>query len=315
MRLAESRSARIGLSFLSDGPLSRLAGGSLVFDSTALAAYIGTFALLVGAGFGLPIPEELPIVFAGAMVGHAAEPPMPPLTYYAIGYGANPDVPFPANLPWGLLAPSEPFEIRQEKHLYWWIMLPICILGVVISDGVLYGMGRFWGPRMLEKKWMQRMLPDKKRRELEDNFHKYGVAVLLFARFLPAIRSPIFVMAGVMRLPFTRFVMADGLYAIPGVSLLFTLSFWFGDQFRDLVVRIERKIAVAKPILFLVLISSVAAYLLYHFLKHPVATGDPRKEIPLVGEQIAETIEHEKPAEPGVNGEANAKSNVKFEKG
>jgi membrane protein DedA with SNARE-associated domain len=112
---------------------------------------------------------------------------------------------------------------------------------------------------------MQRMLPDKKRRELEDNFHKYGVAVLLFARFLPAIRSPIFVMAGVMRLPFTRFVMADGIYAIPGVSLLFTLSFWFGDQFRDLVVRIERKIAVAKPILFLLLISSVLAYLLYHF--------------------------------------------------
>ena len=39
-----------------------------------------------------------------------------------------------------------------------------------------------------------------------------------------------------------RFLFADGIYAIPGVTLLFTLSFWFGDQFRDLIVKLEGKI-------------------------------------------------------------------------
>ena len=110
---------------------------------------------------------------------------------------------------------------------------------------------------------------------------------LLFARFLPAIRSPIFITAGLMRLSFRNFVLADGIYAIPGVSLLFTLAFWFGDQFRDLVVLAEGKIKVLKPVLILLLLTAVASYLVYNFLRHPVATGDPSEEMPLVGGQIA----------------------------
>ena len=31
----------------------------------------------------------------------------------------------------------------------WWLFLPVCILGVVIGDGLLYGLGRLFGPRLL----------------------------------------------------------------------------------------------------------------------------------------------------------------------
>lgn len=224
-----------------------------VFEQTALYAYLGTFLALVAAGVGFPIPEELPIVFAGAMVGHAAE---------------------------------------DGLSLRWWIMLPICILGVVISDGMLYGMGRFWGPRLLEKRFMRRLIPPDKRARIEENFQTYGVLVLLFARFLPAIRSPIFIMAGVTRVSFARFLLADGIYAIPGVTLLFTLAFWFGDQFRDLVVSAEGKVEKLRPILILLGLTACAGYLLYHFFRHPVATGDPEAEMPLVGQQIAAKMSH-----------------------
>src|SRR5262249_42879509 len=142
--------------------------------------------------------------------------------------------------------------------LRWWIMLPLCILGVVISDGLLYGIGRFWGPRLLDSAWMKRLMPAERRQRIEGNFHDYGVLVVLFARFLPTIRSPIFIMAGTMRLPFTKFVIADGLYAIPGVSLLFFLAFWFGDQFRDLVLAAEGRVQSLRPILILLLIAGVA---------------------------------------------------------
>lgn len=230
-----------------------------MFEQAALYAYLGTFLSLVAAGVGFPIPEELPIVIAGAMVGHDAE---------------------------------------NGLHLHWWIMLPICILGVVISDGLLYGMGRFWGPRLLEKRFMRRLLPPDKRARIENNFQTYGVLVLLFARFLPAIRSPIFIMAGVTRVSFTRFLCADGIYAIPGVTMLFTLAYWFGDQFRDLVVRAEGKVEKLRPILILLLLTGCAAYLLYHFFRHPVATGDPDVEMPLVGPQIAKLSHSEMHAPP-----------------
>ena len=32
--------------------------------------YLGVFVALIAAGFGFPIPEELPVITAGILVGH-----------------------------------------------------------------------------------------------------------------------------------------------------------------------------------------------------------------------------------------------------
>jgi len=171
-----------------------------------------------------------------------------------------------------------------------WLIWPLCIVGVVTSDGLLYGMGRFFGPRLLENRWMKRLVPPEKLDKIQENFHRYGVWTLLFARFLPAIRSPIFVTAGIMRLSLTRFLVADGIYAIPGVSGLFFLSWWFGDQFQALVERAETKVHKVRPLIILLVIAAVGGFLLYHFLRKPVTTGDPG-EIPLIGDKVAARME------------------------
>lgn len=259
-----------------------------MFDPRAWLGYGGVFLALVAAGLGFPIPEELPILTAGAMAGHAAEEPLPPVEIVAALAGDASSV-WPAGLPWAAIYYTAHCEPPPQRIPFrWWIFIPVCILGVVVSDGLLYGMGRYWGPKLFDKPWVQRFCSAEKRERIEENFQKYGALVLLFARFLPAIRSPIFIMAGVMRLSFARFLLADGIYAIPGVTLLFTLAFWFGDQVRELVLRAEGKL---KSVVILLALSAVAAYLIYHFLRHPFATGDPEKEMPLVGPQIASKIE------------------------
>ncbi len=270
-----------------------------MFNPTAIYWYVATFVALVGAGFGLPIPEELPIVAAGVAVGHDSEDPPPQPQYAVAFFTLAPDAGLPAGLPWLVISPDVPIERGERIGLRWWIMVPVCILGVVISDGLLYCIGRFWGTRILEKRWMRRLMPPAKRARIEANFQEYGVLVLLFARFLPAIRSPIFITAGMMRLSFQKFLLADGIYALPGVSLLFTLSFWFGNQFRDIVVQAEGKIERLKPVLILLGLTAVASYLVYNFLRHPVATGDPSEEMPLVGGQIAAKIGHKEESNPG----------------
>lgn len=168
-----------------------------------------------------------------------------------------------------------------------WLILPVCILGVVISDGLLYGIGRWWGPALLDRPWIKRILSDEKRQKIENNFAKYGVKILLGARLLPGIRSPIFIMAGVLRLDLKRFILADGIYAIPGVSLLFFLSYWFTDQFRDLIEAVEKQVNHLRPILILLALLGVAAYFAWHFWKKPVSTGDP-KELPRIIDKVVE---------------------------
>src|SRR5262249_36246344 len=155
---------------------------------------------LVAAGVGFPIPEELPIVTAGALVGHSGDlPDVDDRLKLAIAVLAvDSQSPFPAGVPWPGLVLAHTIDVisapTPQIPLRWWIMLPVCILGVVISDGLLYGVGRFWGPRLLETRWMKRLVTNEKRQRIEDNFHRYGVLVLLFARLMPPIRGPIFIM-------------------------------------------------------------------------------------------------------------------------
>ena len=212
-----------------------------MFTVIALYHYFVIFIALVAAGVGFPMPEEIPVVTGGVLVGN------------------------------------------NQDELRWWIMLPICIAGVVISDGLLYGIGRLWGPRLLKFPFVKtRLLPQERLYRIEDNFHRYGVKILLFARFLPAIRSPIFITAGIMRVSFARFLVADGIYAIPGVSLLFFLGFWFTDQFMTAVNKAESY----RPLVVVVILAAVGSYLFYRFLHQPVAIGDPR-ELPVIGDQVA----------------------------
>jgi membrane protein DedA with SNARE-associated domain len=302
-------------------------------DRAALFIYAGVFLALVAAGVGFPIPEELPIVTAGALAGHQSGPPPKPPAATAVhpdhlaALAVAPGAAFPATLPWGGMAlagrpyrdrlPPEfcaalaanphgpppanlpwPALVRTCEHvpqprlkIYWWVLLPICIAGVVISDALLYTIGRMGGLRVLRFPLMRRILPPERLVKIEHNFQKYGVLILLFARVLPGIRAPIFLTAGIMRLPLRRFLLADGIYAIPGVSLLFFLAFWFTDQFRDLIISAEEKVAKVRSAVVLALLVAVILYLVFKFWRHPVHTGEP-EELPVIGERVAAKMSH-----------------------
>ncbi len=243
--------------------------------------YLGTFLALVAAGFGFPIPEEIPIVTAGALAGQCQQPNDPTLSAVAALLAGNPGLGFPAALPWAALAQRD-LSPPDGMVVRWWILLPVCICGVVFSDGLLYGVGRFFGPRIFNLPFMTRLIPPEKREHIERNFHRYGIKILLFARLLPGIRAPIFITAGIMRLPLSRFLLADGIYAIPGVSLLFFLAFWFTNSFKTWVEHAEAEVVRYRHLVIMGLIVAVGIYFLIHFLRKPFNTGDP-KELPLLG--------------------------------
>jgi membrane protein DedA with SNARE-associated domain len=173
-----------------------------------------------------------------------------------------------------------------HDDIRWWIMLPVCIVGVIVSDTFLYSIGRMWGPRLLSHAWIKRrVFPPERLAKIEQNFDQYGVKLLLFARLTPGIRAPIFFTAGLTRLSFAKFLLADGLYAVPGVSLLFFLGYWFCESMIDFVKESEK----VKPIIVLVVVVAVAGYFLYRHLRKPAVTGDPKEMPPLV-EQVTNTL-------------------------
>lgn len=161
-----------------------------------------------------------------------------------------------------------------------WFILPVCFLGVLISDLMLYGIGWFWGPRILQRRWVQRMISPQTWQKIEENYHHYGIKALLMVRWLPAIRSPMFISAGVMRLSFPRFVLADGVALMVGHAALFFLAYFLGDQSMEILKRVEN----VRPLIVVAVITAVATYLVIHFLKRPVATGAPEDLPPIISQ-------------------------------
>jgi membrane protein DedA with SNARE-associated domain len=212
--------------------------------------YLGIFLGIIATGVGFPMPEELPVVVGGVLAG----------TRNAAG----------------------------DYNVYWWLMLPVCIVGVIIGDSLLYFIGRLWGRRLVEVDFIKKhLLPPERMESIRGNFHDYGIKILLFARLTPGIRAPIFLMAGITHLPLLKFIVADSIYAIPGVSLLFGLGWYFTDT---MVAFIKGEVEMLKTAIMVVAAVGVIGYFLYRYLRKPVLTGDPH-EMPPGVEQVTHTLE------------------------
>src|ERR1022692_3021938 len=99
--------------------------------------------------------------------------------------------------------------MANSGKVYTWSMLPVCIVAVIIGDSFLYLIGRFWGSKLIEMPFIRRkLLPPERLAKIADNFKKYGVGVLLFARLTPGFRAPIFLTAGITKMPIMHFLLA-----------------------------------------------------------------------------------------------------------
>jgi membrane protein DedA with SNARE-associated domain len=163
--------------------------------------------------------------------------------------------------------------LARSGQAVWWLAWPSCIIGIVTCDMVLYALGRFWGHHLFRIRWIARFISPERRQHIEEGFHRHGVKILLTARLLPGVRAGIFMTAGAMRYPFARFLVADGLYAIPGVGFIFAASFFLTNTVYWLVEEVH-KVQYWLLALAILAAAGYGAYRYWRFLKERSATDD-----------------------------------------
>ncbi|ARB05285.1 DedA family protein [Neisseria lactamica] len=100
------------------------------------------------------------------------------------------------------------------------IMFAVGMLGVLVGDGVMFAAGRIWGQKILRFKPIARIMTPKRYAQVQEKFDKYGNWVLFVARFLPGLRTAVFVTAGISRkVSYLRFIIMDGLAALISVPI------------------------------------------------------------------------------------------------
>jgi membrane protein DedA with SNARE-associated domain len=156
------------------------------------------------------------------------------LVLFAAGIG----VPIPEEVP--VLASG---VLAHEGVVRWWLMLPVCLIGVLAGDVTLYWVGRHWGERVLAWRLVRSVLSPQREELLKAAYHRHGVKIVFTARHVMGLRAAAFLTAGIAGIPFGRFLAVDAAAAMVGIPLSFGIAFFFTDQLeqiREDVHRVER---------------------------------------------------------------------------
>ena len=151
--------------------------------------------------------------------------------------------------------------LAHEGLVRWWLALATCIAGVLTGDLALYATGRRWGDRVLDVPFVSRFLDAKRRDSLEAAYRRNGMLIVFGARHVMGLRAAAFVTAGIVKLPFWKFLVADGTAVAYGIPLNFGIAYFFTAHVRvilDDVRRVESWLALA-------LLVAGAAWLSYTF--------------------------------------------------
>ncbi len=159
--------------------------------------YFAVFIVLVACGFGIPIPEDVTLIAGGVICAISAD---------------------------------------QNSSLQPHIMVVVAVAGVILGDGVMFFLGRKLGPRVTKVPLIKNFITAKTYSNIQEKAKRYGDKILFIARFLPGLRSTIFITAGVShRVHWWKFLLMDGTAALISVPLLVYVGYFFAQDLPDVL--------------------------------------------------------------------------------
>lgn len=121
--------------------------------------------------------------------------------------------------------------LAANGQLHWGLTLGALLIGAILGDCVMYYIGYHFGRRLLhQNKFWNRLITPERESKVEALLKQHGVKVLLGARFLVGVRGPMYITAGILKVPFRRFLLADLFCATLVVTLFFAVSYFYGAQ-------------------------------------------------------------------------------------
>jgi membrane protein DedA with SNARE-associated domain len=138
--------------------------------------------------------------------------------------------------------------LSHEGLARWWLALPVCFLGVLSGDVVLYWTGRRWGERVLGWRAVAWVLTPPRAARLTAAYREHAMKTVAAARHVVGLRAAAFLTAGIARVPFWKFMLADAGAALVSVPLAFGLAYFFTHQIGAILAdvhRVERWLALA----------------------------------------------------------------------
>ena len=118
--------------------------------------------------------------------------------------------------------------VASKGDLNVFLVVVLLILAAVLGDSVNYWIGRIVGPRVFsseKSRWFNRRHLDR----THAFYEKYGGKMLIFARFMPIIRTFAPFVAGIGKMTYFRFLAYSVSGGVLWISLLTYAGYFFGE--------------------------------------------------------------------------------------
>ncbi len=158
------------------------------------------FIILIACGFGLPMSKDGLIIAAGILAGIQ----------------------------------------KGDPYLSYSYMLITCFVGILIGDSITFFLGRFFGPKIQRFKILRKLFSPRRFTTIQKLFKKYGIGMIIFARFVPMIRGPIYLFCGMSRrIKVSVFEIVNGTCTLIYAGLLLWVGFTCAQKRHEIISFID----------------------------------------------------------------------------
>ena len=121
------------------------------------------------------------------------------------------------------------------------LMVAIGIVGILAGDVLMFVLGRHYGERALRLRWVAYLLTPRRYAMVQAKFSRFGNRLMFVARFLPGLRSPIYLTAGMTRrVSFMQFFLLDALAALISAPIWVYLGYYGAQNHEWLLKWLDR---------------------------------------------------------------------------
>lgn len=130
--------------------------------------------------------------------------------------------------------------LASRDVLPYWAASLACALGIFIGDMLLYLAGFVFGPPVLKRAPMRWFVSEASVNRMAQWYHRRGGMIILLARFVPGLRLPCYVAAGVLRIPLGRFMFFFLIAVVAWTPILVGIAYLLGDVVLSYMERFEK---------------------------------------------------------------------------
>jgi len=137
-----------------------------------------------------------------------------------------------------------------------WGALIAGFIGVLLGDCILFFMGRIYGARVFQLPGFRKVFTESRIKTAREKVLKNSKVICFTARFLPGLRAPIYLTAGMLGVKPAIFLLLDGFAALISVPIWVVLGWYLGEN-------IDETIEIAQKLQVVILAGLVLAVAIY----------------------------------------------------